>query len=348
VSSAVIRYFLLIKKNNTIISNTTNNINRLNTNKLIGINNINNINKNNKQIKKNNINKLIKTNNINNIIKRNNINNRINAKNIINSNNIKNIIKKNNIKINTLSKKKIYNIVIKKINPGELNHKNINTDLGLPNSVDLRSKFPPVFDQGMLGSCTANALCGLVAFDDPRLIGSRLFLYYNERMMENNISNDVGALISDGIKCLLTYGLCAETEWPYDIQQFAIKPPDSCYINALMHQALEVTNIVDDPNSMKNALANNNPFAIGISIYSSFETELVANTGNVPIPTKNDQLLGGHAIVCVGYDDIKKHWIMRNSWGASWGDNGYFYLPYTYLSDRSLATDLWCINKMEL
>jgi C1A family cysteine protease len=93
-------------------------------------------------------------------------------------------------------------------------------------------------------------------------------------------------------------------------------------------------------------LISNEPFVVGILIFSSFETLIVAKTGYVPMPKYNDTVLGGHAVVCVGYDDIKKVWIMRNSWGTSWGDKGYFYLPYAYLTNDNLSSDLWTIGKM--
>jgi C1A family cysteine protease len=249
---------------------------------------------------------------------------------------------------NIQATKKKFNLLIKRIDPRHLKPTPYNPQPSLPTIIDLRSKFPPVFDQGQLGSCTANALCGLIAYDDPLLIGSRLFLYYNERKLENDIPDDAGALLSDGIQCLLNYGICSESEWPYDINQFATKPPNSCYTDALNHKALNVTNINNTELSMKNALFSGYPFVVGIAVYASFETQTVANTGLVPMPTINDQLLGGHAVVCVGYNDNKKHWIMRNSWGSSWGDNGYFYLPYNYLLDSKLSSDLWCINKMQL
>ena len=96
---------------------------------------------------------------------------------------------------------------------------------------------------------------------------------------------------------------------------------------------------------MKTSLVNGFPFVVGISIYSSFESYNVYATGIIPMPSKYDKLLGGHTVLCCGYDDSKQVWIMRNSWGVNWGDNGYFYLPYLYLLDSSLSTDLWNIIK---
>jgi C1A family cysteine protease len=244
------------------------------------------------------------------------------------------------------SRKRIYNLNIRRVDFNKLNIKKIIPVIKLPSKVDLRSKFQPVFDQGDIGSCTANALCGLIGYDQPTMKGSRLFLYYNERMIEGTTLSDDGAYLSDGIVSLQKYGICQETEWPYDTTKFAIKPTNQCYTNALHHIAQQVQNIQNDMAHMKTSLVNGNPFVVGIDVYSSFESAKVAKTGMVPMPTPRDIILGGHAVVCVGYDDSKQVWIMRNSWGTSWGDKGYFYLPYLYLLDSSLSSDLWCIKKM--
>lgn len=252
---------------------------------------------------------------------------------------IKRLKKTYNLKIN-----RIYNLKINRI--PTLNIKDNPVPPNIPQNVDLRSKFGPIYDQGLLGSCTANALCGLITYNNPTFFGSRLFLYYNERKLENNIPDDTGAYLSDGILSLEKYGICLESDWPYIISQFAVKPPDQCYIDALNHRAIKVSNINNNLTDMKHNLINGSPFVVGIQVYSSFESALVTQTGLVPMPTISDTLLGGHAVVCVGYDDDKQHWIIRNSWGINWGDKGYFYLPYDYLVNSSLTSDLWCIDKI--
>ena len=243
----------------------------------------------------------------------------------------------------------MYNLKIDRVEPEKLKIKNMSlrVQVKLPKKVDLRSKFPPVYDQGSLGSCTANALCGVIGFENPSIVGSRLFLYYNERMLDNNIATDSGAYLHDGIESLQKHGICQEVEWEYDIAKFTEKPPEQCYTNALEHTASQVLNISNDMLQMKICLANNDPFVVGIAVYSSFESMKVARTGIVPMPSRNDQLLGGHAVVCIGYDDSKQAWIMRNSWSTRWGDKGYFYLPYKYLLNPSLSSDLWCIQKIK-
>jgi C1A family cysteine protease len=217
----------------------------------------------------------------------------------------------------------------------------------LPTKVDLRSRLPACYDQGQLGSCTANALCGAVVYDDAAITGSRLFLYYNERKIENTIQYDSGAYIHDGVKALQQYGICLESEWPYVISNFAIKPTAQCYTDALKHVALTVSSVPINLTAMKNVLAGNLPFVIGFTVYASFESSSVAATGIVPMPRPREQILGGHAVLVCGYDDSKQLFIVRNSWGTRWGVNGYFYIPYAYFTNPSLVSDLWTISKVK-
>lgn len=215
-----------------------------------------------------------------------------------------------------------------------------------PGAVDLRPKMPPVYDQGQLGSCTANALCAALQCAHPtRPMGSRLFLYYNERRMEDDVPDDAGAQLSDGVSCLETVGVCPESEWPYVVSKFAVAPPSRCYIDASKNRASYASYAVPaDAATMKRVLAAGHPFVVGIAVYASFESAAVAATGVVPMPRPAaEQCLGGHAILCVGYDDARGTWTMRNSWGAAWGDRGYFYLPYAYLLDAALASDAWAV-----
>jgi C1A family cysteine protease len=203
----------------------------------------------------------------------------------------------------------------------------------LPTSVDMRSNCPPIYDQGNLGSCTANAIAGAIAYDQKKqqlseFTPSRLFIYYNERLKEGTVNSDSGAAIRDGIKSVAKQGACAEAEWPYDINQFSVKPTQVCYDSALMHKVILYQRIVNNLLQMKGCLASESPFVYGFTVYESFESEEVAATGIVPMPQQGEQVLGGHAVMAVGYDDSKQFFICRNSWGESWGDNGYFYMPY--------------------
>lgn len=218
--------------------------------------------------------------------------------------------------------------------------------------VDLRSKCPIVYDQGQLGSCTANAIAGAYQFDEMKenetgvFTPSRLFIYYNEREMEGHVDEDSGAEIRDGIKCINTIGVCPESEWEYDISKFTEKPPSSCYETAKKHHSVEYKRVLQTLQQMKACLIEGFPIVFGFLVYESFESETVSKTGIVPLPSKNEQCLGGHAVIAVGFDDDKKHFIVRNSWGENWGEKGYFYLPYDYMLNNGLASDFWTVKKV--
>jgi C1A family cysteine protease len=221
----------------------------------------------------------------------------------------------------------------------------------LPGKVDLRADCPPVEDQGQLGSCTANALVGMLEYLEiihkvPFVDLSRLFVYYNERVIEHTVNEDSGAMLRDGIKTLVRQGVCRERNWPYKIEKFAVKPPASCYREALNHQALSYQRILA-VNEMRACLADGFPFVFGFSVYESFESREVELTGIVPMPKRTESLLGGHAVLAVGYNHAEKVFIVRNSWGMDWGIKGYFMMPYQYLADRNLSDDFWTVKAAE-
>lgn len=220
----------------------------------------------------------------------------------------------------------------------------------LPSSVDLRPACPPVYDQGQLGSCTANGIAAALQFDrvkqklTPDFIPSRLFIYYNERVMEHTVASDSGAQIRDGIKSVGQQGDCPETEWPYNIANFAEKPPAKCYTDARKYKAVLYQRVLQNVNQMKGCLASGYPFVFGFTVYDSFEGQQVAKTGVVPMPATAEKVLGGHCVVAVGYDDAQQRFIVRNSWGMGWGMQGYCTMPYAYLTDPNLASDFWTIR----
>lgn len=225
----------------------------------------------------------------------------------------------------------------------------------LKKKVDLRSMCPKTIqDQGQLGSCTANAIAAAIGFDLlkqglPYFFASRLFIYYNERAMEGTVKSDSGAAIRDGIKTINTLGVCSETVWPYSDANpgpFTKKPTKAAYALALNSKSLNYQSVPQDLASMKACLASKTPIVVGISVYQSFESDTVAQTGVVPMPSKSEQLLGGHAVLVVGYNDSTQRFIVRNSWGNGWGLGGYFTIPYAYLTDPNFADDFWAISVM--
>lgn len=221
----------------------------------------------------------------------------------------------------------------------------------LPKYVDLRPTCSKVEDQGDLGSCTGNALVGGLEFlekkDKVKYIElSRLFVYYNERAMEHTVKSDSGAMIRDGIKTLAKQGVCSEKSWPYDIAKFKNKPAAACFKEAADHQITSYHRILT-LDEMRTCLAEGFPFVFGFTVYESFETQQVSKTGVVDMPKKSERVLGGHAVLAVGYDDASKRFIVRNSWGTGWGQKGYFTMPYAYVADRNLSDDFWTIRRGE-
>ena len=221
-------------------------------------------------------------------------------------------------------------------------------DLALPPMVDLRNQDSPIEDQGSLGSCTSFAVGAAIRFCRrkeglPDFITSHLFLYYNSRSWINK-GVDSGATLRDAVKAAAKYGDCPETDWPYVPYQFALKPSFKAYQDASQDRALKYQRIPQNIQQMKNCLAQGFPFVVGVSVYGSFENQQAESTGFIPLPKNSESLLGGHALLVLGYRDIDLHFIVRNSWGTKFGDGGYIYLPYAYLQDDGLASDFWCIQ----
>ena len=218
-----------------------------------------------------------------------------------------------------------------------------------PAECDLRPEMPPVYDQGQLGSCTGNAIAGAMEYERDRqglsdFVPARLFIYYNERAMEGTVSSDSGAMIRDGIKVVNTEGVCPETLWPYDTGMFAVKPPKRCYVAALTDRLVQYE-AVQTLADLKDAISSKLSVVFGFTVYESFESPQVAQTGVLPMPdVQTESTVGGHAVVAVGYSDPKGHVIVRNSWGPSWGAAGYFYMPYQYMTGTATNSDSAQIN----
>ncbi|HXA29132.1 MAG TPA: C1 family peptidase [Candidatus Angelobacter sp.] len=242
----------------------------------------------------------------------------------------------------------------------------VNLLKALPATADLRPQCPPVYDQGQIGSCTANAIAAAVQFDRrkgneaPDFVPSRLFIYYNERAMEGHVAFDAGAQIRDGIKSVAQQGVCPEDEWPYDAtpaasdggafppgSRAAEKPTAQCYTDATQHTAIAYHRVTQVLSQMKGCLAGGYPFVFGISVFQSFWGPDGKQAVVTPLPSANDQPVGGHAVLAVGYDDGKGQFVVRNSWGPDNADHGYFYMPYEYVMDHQLASDFWVVSTIK-
>lgn len=219
----------------------------------------------------------------------------------------------------------------------------------LPLKVDLRAQLPPVYSQGPIGSCTAQSVCAAFHFCQKKaklydFAPSRLFTYYTARDLEGTVNEDSGAMLRDAIKAINKFGACPESIWPYDINKFTVKPTPTCYDTASRHTAVSYFQLSQNLNQMKGCLSEGFPFAFGMTVYDSFEGENVANTGVVQMPSSNEQQIGGHAVLVVGYEDSQQRFIVRNSWGSDWGLAGHFTLPYAFIVNPDLATDFWTLR----
>ena len=220
----------------------------------------------------------------------------------------------------------------------------------LPASADLRPLMPPVYDQGALGSCTSQAIAAAVQFDrkkqklTPDFIPSRLFIYYFERLLEGTVNSDSGAQIRDGIKVIASNGAPTENDWAYIVSKFKQKPPAKAIADGKLDVAVQYQSVAQNLTQLKGCLVSGYPIVIGISVYASFESSLVAKTGVVPMPAYTEQMLGGHAVLICGFDDASQRFIVRNSWGGNWGQKGTFTIPYQYILSPQLASDFWTIR----
>lgn len=222
----------------------------------------------------------------------------------------------------------------------------------LPRTVDLRPSCPPVYDQHKLNSCSANAIAAALWFDERRTSTpdapspSRLFIYYNERAHEREVHQNAPVSLRDGYKSVATRGVCPEEMWPYRVERYARRPPRRCYVAARFVRALTYFRLHRNITTMRACLAEGSPFTLGVSVHQSFMSARVKRSGAIPLPSRRDRLLGGHAMLVVGYDESSSQFIVRNSWGRHWGLDGYCLLPYDFALHPSLSWDFWTCRKV--
>lgn len=223
----------------------------------------------------------------------------------------------------------------------------------IPSSVSLRSFEPEVYDQGEFSSCTGNALVMATrmarikqGLGDRNL--SRMFVYANERILEKCLNEDSGAIIRDGAKVLSTMGVPDESIWPYTKFNLFLEPSQDAYKQAVQDEVSTYLTVDQTLEEMKLCLTEEFPFVFGVTLFEAFESAEVAKTGLVPMPSQTDKVIGGHAILCVGFDDNRYGGTFEvlNSWGNSWGDKGHCYFPYSYLTNPYYCSDLWTIRSV--
>jgi C1A family cysteine protease len=235
--------------------------------------------------------------------------------------------------------------------PDQRDHAFTATATTLPNKVDLRQGMPPVWDQKSLGSCVAHAACAAHAYAQQSsgslkpIDPSRLMLYYNARAVDGTLASDAGTYVRTAIKTLAANGVAPEADWPYRVGKCFVKPPAKAVANGLQHQALAYKRVdntkLDD---LKSALASGLPVIFGSVIYENFYTL----SKRFEVPTPAGKPIGGHAMLLVGFDEERKCFLVRNSWNTSWGDLGYHWMPYQYITSRTLTDDCWCLVKVEI
>jgi C1A family cysteine protease len=222
----------------------------------------------------------------------------------------------------------------------------------LPASVDLRRHCPPVYDQLHLNSCSANAIAAALRYDEIREgrlhvpSPSRLFIYYNERVLAGCVGTNSPVSLRDGYRTVSKVGVCPDTMWPYHIRRFRRAPTPGCFEAAHRHRAIAYYRIRRAIVDLRACLAQKFPFVMAIAVHQSMMNRDVTRTGLVPVPTRHDKIRGGHAVLAVGYDHARRLLIFRNSWGHRWGLGGYGYLPYAFLADAALSWDFWTMRRV--
>jgi C1A family cysteine protease len=211
-----------------------------------------------------------------------------------------------------------------------------------------------IYDQGNIGSCTANALAWALKYRKRTVNPSRLYLYYYSRVYDyqqgdNRPSIDDGTTLEQGVNVLRRKGVCSESLYPYQTRKQGIQPPSYLNTNAYLNRVLRYSVVRQTIDDMKACLNSGYPFVFGFLVFSSFENSSVDRTGIIPIPNPStESILGGHAVIAVGYDDSKQLIKFANSWGRYWGDNGYGYIPYSYILNSSWTDDFWVLYDINL
>jgi len=215
--------------------------------------------------------------------------------------------------------------------------------------VDLRSVSPAIYSQGATNSCVGNAVGASIDFyytklGYPHSDPSRLFIYFNGRDLDGTPYEDIGCTIRNSIKGVVKLGVCSEESWPYIISNVIMRPYQTCYDEAISNKVssyYRMDYVIDD---FKQCLSEGFPFTIGVRVFENFP--MSTETGIIPMPS--GKILGGHAMLVVGYISSIKMFIVRNSWGPLWGENGYGFIPFEYVLNNGWAGDFWTIRSLKV
>ena len=223
----------------------------------------------------------------------------------------------------------------------------VSTPVKLPEEYDLKKSCPPIISQGNLGACGPNQISQNLKFllkkqKSVVFQPSRLFIYYFSRVLDNSdIREDTGITLRSGLKSISKFGVCNETEWKYNTTDFTKKPNDQVIEKALFYtKNFKYNSVLQTEQNIKEVIYSGFPVLFGLDIYSSFQSSKALKTGIVPFPnTVKEQKLGGHAMSIIGWN--KTHFIVSNTWGKNFGDEGYFYIDYNYILNQDLSNSFW-------
>lgn len=224
--------------------------------------------------------------------------------------------------------------------------------LVLPDAVDLTAKLGVrPYNQYDMGSCTANAMAAAIQFLQkleklPKVMPSRLFTYFISRELEGTANEDAGAYIRDVVKVTNKQGFLFEKDWKYTRKNLFTRPSEELYQEAAKRKIDRYERIEDgNVSKMMSCLAEGFPFIFGMVVFNR-PFEVASVTGTMPMPTKKDENIGGHAVICVGYDAKRKAFKIRNSYGPTWGDKGHFWLPFAFADNENYMWDCWVVKDL--
>ena len=223
--------------------------------------------------------------------------------------------------------------------------------LSEPRIVDLRHLDMPIWDQGSMGSCTGQSWAALHDFLRRKTLNnkgvfkpsSRLFIYNCERIGSNTLHEDSGANMRDGGDVLHDLGVCPEKMFDYKHDNLYKMPTGEMYSEAAAHKN-STYYALDTVREMRHCLQEGYPFVFGFAVPNEFMGFTMASKGRMPINDWYSDQQGGHAVMCVGYDDEKREFIVRNSWGPDWGDKGYFYMPYSIMQNAATTFNQYTLR----